>query len=66
MAMETSQVRLLDWFYHFKEKWMSAESDKHPECPSTSRNNESIPQMHELVWNGCRGSKFLWLMSLPF
>jgi len=70
-----SQAWVFWWLHHFKEGYISSESDKHLGCHSPSRKHELITQEHDLVqndkktdysWNGWRCKNFTWLVSGNF
>jgi hypothetical protein len=44
-----SHEKVFGWFHCFKDGHTSTESDKHSGNPSSSRNDEVIANMHDLV-----------------
>ncbi|GFG39369.1 hypothetical protein Cfor_08322, partial [Coptotermes formosanus] len=44
-----SHEKVFDWFHCFKDGPTSTESDKHSGPPTSSRNDEVIANVHDLV-----------------
>jgi len=44
-----SQARVYEWFSQFKRGDMSLENQPRSGCPSTSRNDENIQKIHDVI-----------------